>query len=297
MESCPECGDDNFVIDWRQGDTICTECGLIVDSRMIMDQPLPDKLHGSEKLAVQKEGTSIALSISRKRSSDGSFKMIENLQKGLHTSTRANCDYLDEVCNFRLRLPSCITDCAKELVGKVFEIERQSSRGKNLIGLQACSVYHACVMQRQEGVARSIPEIVCAFDIVEPVFTKANHRLKTALEGTKYHKFLFETNKSSDLVYRSIDHLSSITSKATKNIVKKSALRILQDFEEKKLLQERTTSSVAAVAIYLAVRDSGHKMPMSKFTAETGLTGQATLSMILKQLERQDWKLTECKMI
>ena len=278
------------MIDWRQGDTICTECGLIVDSHMIMDQPLPDRLNGSEKFVSEKEGTTMGLSSAKKRSIDGSFKLMENLQKGLHTVPKANTEFLDRVCSVVLKLPSTITECARELVGKVFEIEKQSSRGKNLIGLQACSVYHACVMQGQEGVARSIPEIVCAFDIAEPVFTKANHRLKTALEGTKYYKYLFETNKAADLVYRSVDSLSCVASKLGKHGIKNFALKVLQDFEEKKLLQERTTSSVAAVAIYLAVRDLGHKMPMSRFTAETGLTGQATLSAILKQLERNKWK-------
>ena len=289
MEDCPECGGNNFVVDWRQGDTICTSCGLVVDSHMIVEQPYPD--YRSERIIPEKIGTSLTFGSSRKRTTDGSVKTIEVLQKGLHQTPKANTEYLDEVCNFVLKLPSCITDCAKELIGKVFEIERQSSRGKNLKGLQACSVYHACVMEKKEGVGRSIQEIVCAFDIQEPVFTKANHRLKTALEGTKYHKYLFETNKASDLVPRSISLLNGITSNTNKNDVRKIALSILQDFEKKKMLQERTTPSVAAVAIYLAIRDSGDKMPMSKFTGETGLIGQATLSMILKQLDRDGWKL------
>ncbi len=286
MENCPDCGGDNHVIDYRQGDTICTGCGLILDSHMMVDQP---HAVGSETFSVQRDGTSIATTFSTKRGS-GNVRMIEILHKGLHTAPRVNTDYLDEVCS-RLGLPSSITDCAKELICKVVEIERQSLRGKNLVGLQACSVYHACVMQGKEGVSRSIPEIVCAFDIIEPVFTKANHRLKTALEGTKYHKHLFESNKASDLVYRSISALSCIASKSSKNDIRKSALSILQDFEEKGLLQERMTSSRAAVAIYLAIRGCGHKVPMSKFTSETGLTGQATLSAILKQLEKDNWKL------
>lgn len=290
--NCPKCGQFDFVVDWRLGETVCTGCALVVESRMLMDQLPPEPLHGTEKWDFEAEGTRISMCASRTRTSDGSTRMMHNLHNGLHGGSRIHAPHLDDVCKFKLRLPGCIIECAREMVAKVSNVEQQSSRGKSLIGIQACSVYHACIMQQQAGVPRSIQEIVRAFDITEPVFTKANHRLQAALEGTIYSRHLFETNKSSDLVTRSLDRLSILTSAAMKQCVRKLSLKILNDFETKNLLQERTTPSVAAVAIFLALRESGLKMTMSKYTAEIDLTGQATLSIILKQLEKDGWALT-----
>lgn len=290
MERCSECDENNFVVDWRQGERICTGCGLVAESRMIMDQPPAEPLHGTEKWCIESVGTSF--SVDRQRITEGPVKLIQVLQKGLHGGSKMNTSQLDDVCRFSLKLPKCIIECAKEIVAKVSQVEQQSSRGKSLLGIQACSVYHACIMQNQVGVPRSIAEIVRAFDIAEPVFTKANHRLKAALEGTKYHRHLFETNKSSDLVTRSIGLLTGLTSATEKQCIRRLSIRILDDFEAKNLLQERTTSSVAAVAIFLALRKSGHKIAMSKYATETHLTGQATLSVILKQLEQEKWELS-----
>ena len=292
MARCPECGADDFVIDWRQGETTCTGCGLVVESRMIMDQPPAEPLHGSEKWCIETEGTRISVETTRQRAPEKPVKLMQVLQKSLQEGSKVNTSQLEDVCKFSLRLPTCIIDCAKEMVAEVSQVEQQSSRGKSLLGIQACSVYHACIMQKQLGIPRSIAEIVRAFDIAEPVFTKANHRLKAALEGTKYHRHLFEMNKSSDLVTRSIALLTGLASTADRQSIRRLSIKILDDFEAKNLLQERTTSSVAAVAIFLALRRSGYKMAMSKYTAETCLTGQATLSVILKQLERENWELS-----
>lgn len=42
--NCPDCGCDDLVIDYAQGDTICRNCALVVESHMISEQVREDSM-------------------------------------------------------------------------------------------------------------------------------------------------------------------------------------------------------------------------------------------------------------
>jgi len=42
-DTCPECGGDDVIEDWRQGNSVCRSCGLVVTADLVDVGPMYGK--------------------------------------------------------------------------------------------------------------------------------------------------------------------------------------------------------------------------------------------------------------
>ncbi|GBM28502.1 Transcription initiation factor IIB [Araneus ventricosus] len=168
---CPYHPDASLIEDYRAGDMICSECGLVVGDRVIdvgsewrtfsnekadsdpsrvgaAENPL---LNGSDLSTVIGRGTGDA------SFDDTGVAKYQN-RRTMSSSDRALINAFREISNMadRINLPKTIVDRANSLFKQVHD--GKTLKGRSNDAIASSCVYIAC---RQEGVPRTFKEI-CA---------------------------------------------------------------------------------------------------------------------------------------
>jgi len=245
-----------LIEDYRAGDQICSECGLVVGDRVIDVgsewRTFSNEKGGEDKSRVgASENSLLSSDLSTmigpgtgkaSFSSDGAA--LYSNRRTTTTSDRTLINAFRTISNMadRINLPRTIIDRANVLFKMV-------SDGKNLKGrandaIAAACLYIAC---RQEGVPRTFKEIVAVSTVSKKEIGRC---FKLIL---KAHDTSVELITTGDFMSRFCGTLS-----LSKN-VQKAATRIAKKAVDLDIVPGRSPISVAAAAIYMASQASADK--------------------------------------
>lgn len=200
MATCGNCDSADLVHCAADGDIVCRECGAVVEGHTIDESgervyDESDSRVGAPGDATATAGLHIRGALPRR------FHRLD-VPYSERCMQQVFSD-ISRVCSTQLRLTPNIVDSAKELYKDIKD--KRISRGSVHKALVAASVYFACKLQKQEGVSRRKLEICNAFAVEERSFSNACKLVKDLLSDKAYHKGLFETMDSNDLIVRAAD--------------------------------------------------------------------------------------------
>lgn len=268
-EYCSDCKTNTEVVhDHSSGDTICTECGLVLESRFIEERaewrsfaPEPNELlhdpvrvgHRMNPLVTSGGlGTIITKKPSSSRS-EASSEILTSARKMWQLKDDEKDGHvlyafriMDDMAE-KLELLEIITDHAKEIYKKAEDgkVLGKNKTMKRVIGGIAACLYLAC---QEEGVPRTLKELhgVCDDGVEMKDIYKASVMLKEKLEVGG------GTTRAKDIARR---HCSTL---GLNNHIVKAVLETLQKSEEFDL--RRNTISILAAAIYMLTQLSENKI-------------------------------------
>ncbi|XP_035683908.1 transcription initiation factor IIB-like isoform X2 [Branchiostoma floridae] len=254
---CPEHPDAHLIEDYRAGDQICSECGLVVGDRVV-DVGTEWRTFSNEKSDKDRSrvgaaenpllsGGDLSTMISRPSGSagfneDGSAKYHN--RRSMSSSDRALVNAFREITGMadRINLPRNIVDRTQMLFKQVND--QKSLKGRSNDAISAACLYIAC---RQEGVPRTFKEICAISRVSKKEIGRVFKLILKALETS------VELITTGDFMSRFCSNLNLPSQ------VQRAATHIARKAVELDLVPGRSPISVAAAAIYMASQASEEK--------------------------------------
>ena len=277
---CPHHPGSNLIEDYRAGDMICSECGLVVGDRVIdvgsewrtfsNDKGGEDRCRvgGAENTLLGGSDLSTMIGPSTGAASlDSSGNSIYQNRSNISSSDRTLLTAfrtISTMCD-RINLAKSISDSANSLFTKVHNAK--NLKGRSNEAKAAACLYIAC---RQEGVPRTFKEIVA----VSTVSKKDIGRCFQLI--LKFHETNVDIIKTGDFMNRFCGNLY-----LPRN-VQRAAQHIANTAQELDIVSGRSPISVAAAAIYMASQASEDKKSPKEIADIAGV-GESTI--------RQSYKL------
>ena len=271
----------NLIEDYRAGDMICSECGLIVGDRVIdvssewrtfsNDNPGEDRsrVGGQEDPLLGSDlSTIIGPSV------DGQDKY--NRHQRLSSAQRALRQGFDKIGTIsdRIHLPKTITTRAKELFKSVYEAKTLKGRAHDAIG--AACIYIAC---RQNGVPRSFKEIVAVSNVSKVVI------------GRCFQKILKELDidppmiTTEDFMERFCNNLGLTRT------LGRVARHIAKSTVDMDIAPGKSPISITAAAIYVSTMISKHEKKSLQDIADVAGVATSTIQQTYKLIVPRVWEL------
>ncbi|VDN53527.1 unnamed protein product [Dracunculus medinensis] len=277
--SCPYHPEANLVDDYRAGDLICPECGLVVGDRVIdvstewrsfcneKSSSDPSRVGAPENPLFGSADLSTSIAVGFGASEDD--QSLANAQrKNMNNTERQMSQGLSVIREMtsRIHLPKSIEDNAAKIFKDV--LDSKALRGKNNEAQAAACLYIAC---RKEGVPRTFKEI-CAVSRI------------SKKEIGRCFKLILRTLETSLEQITSADFMSRFCgSLGLPHIVQAAATRIAKKAVELDLVAGRSPISIAAAAIYMASLASNEKKT-AKDIGEIAGAAEVTVKQTYKLL-------------
>ncbi|XP_037078990.1 transcription initiation factor IIB-like [Pollicipes pollicipes] len=255
---CPAHPEAHLIEDYRAGDQICSECGLVVGDRVIdvgsewrtfsndKNAADPSRVGGTENKLLGSSDLSTVIGDARGAASftaDGQSKYQNRRQ--MSSSDRALTNAFREIALMadRISLPRTIVDRSNNLFKQVHD-------GRNLKGRANDAIASAClyISCRQEGVPRTFKEICAVSKISKKEIGRCFKLILKALDTN------VEMITTGDFMSRFCANLRLPNSvqRAATYIARRAA-------KELDIVPGRSPISVAAAAIYMASQASEDK--------------------------------------
>ncbi|XP_051868340.1 transcription initiation factor IIB isoform X1 [Narcine bancroftii] len=254
---CPNHPDAILVEDYRAGDMICPECGLVVGDRVIdvgsewrtfsNDKATKDPSRVGDAQNPLLNGGDLSTMIG-KGTGSASFDEFGNAKyqnrRTMSSSDRAMMNAFKEISNMsdRINLPRNIVDRTNNLFKQVYE--QKSLKGRSNDAIASACLYIAC---RQEGVPRTFKEICAVSRIPKKEIGRCFKLILKALETS------VDLITTGDFMSRFCSNLG------LPKQVQMAATHIARKAVELDLVPGRSPISVAAAAIYMASQASADK--------------------------------------
>ena len=178
VDVCPECGGRNLIQDYDTGETICGDCGLVIDEQTMDKGPEWRAFTKQERASRSRVGLPVSYAVYDKglstsigdvnRDAHGRKLPIQtriqmwrlrkwHIRSRVHSSLNRNLSQalneLDRLSD-KLHIPSPITEEAAVLYRKV--LDEGLVRGRSIAAFAAASLYAAC---RKTETPRTLSEI------------------------------------------------------------------------------------------------------------------------------------------
>ena len=257
----------SLIEDYRAGDQICSECGLVVGDRVIDVgsewRTFSNDAGGEDKSRVGgPENTllgscDLSTMIGPGRMAGGSnmdtMAMYNNRNSRVSSSDRTLLNAFRTIMNMadRINLPKTIVDRANQLFKMVSDGKFLKGRSNDAIA--AACLYIAC---RQEGVPRTFKEIVAVSTVSKKEIGRC---FKLIL---KAHDTSVELITTGDFMSRFCGTLS------LPRHVQRAATTIAKKAVDLDIVPGRSPISVAAAAIYMASQASDDKRTQREIAGE-----------------------------
>jgi transcription initiation factor TFIIIB Brf1 subunit/transcription initiation factor TFIIB len=225
-QACPDCGGTNIAIDRREADAICTDCGLVLQGRMIDfraewngyqdDAPDPCRV-GAPVVQVKGRDVGLGLAIGKSRqTADGNTmhpkSKVETLQRlqlwSMPSKDRDVFRDRDKIAAIveDLCLSSAVTDAAFDLFDDYVTASDKNPRGANRACAIAACIFFACRMQ--SGMARTLEEIMYLSNVERGPLNKSVTALQRTMSSSKHkHLFMGVAGSPIDAVVRKVEML------------------------------------------------------------------------------------------
>ncbi|GMH18701.1 hypothetical protein Nepgr_020542 [Nepenthes gracilis] len=263
---CTDCKRSTEVVfDHSAGDTVCSECGLVLESHSI-DETSEWRTFANESNdndPVRPNGTTgdfLSSSLGRWQNRGS------NPDRSLLLAFKTIATMAD-----RLGLVSTIKDRANEIYKKVED--QKSSRGRNQDAILAACLYIAC---RQEDKPRTVKEICSvANGASKKEIGRAKEYIVKQLEVEMGQSVEMGTIHAGDFLRRFCSNLGM------NNQAVKAAQEAVQRSEEIDI--RRSPISIAAAVIYIITQLSEEKKPLRDISIATGVA-EGTIRNAYKDL-------------
>ncbi|CAL8121726.1 unnamed protein product [Orchesella dallaii] len=251
---CKEHPDAPLVEDYRAGDQICSECGLVVGDRVIdvgsewrtfsneKAGTDPSRVGGPENPLLNGSDLTTIIGGGRGDAAFDEFGVAKyQNRRAISSADRALMNAFKEINQMadRINLPKTIVDRANNLFKMVHD-------GKNLKGRSNDAIASAClyIACRQEGVPRTFKEICAVSKISKKEIGRCFKLILKALDTS------VELITTGDFMSRFCSNLG------LPNSVQKAATAIARAAVDLDIVPGRSPISVAAAAIYMASQAS-----------------------------------------
>lgn len=271
---CPECKKNTEVVsDHSAGDTVCSECGLVLEAHSIDETSEwrtfanesadndPVRVGGPSNPLLTDGGLSTV--ISKPNGSSGDF-LTASLGRWQNRGSNPDRSLIQAfktiatMCD-RLNLVATIKDRANEIYKKVED--QKPLRGRNQDAILAACLYIAC---RQEDKPRTVKEICSvANGATKKEIGRAKEYIVKQLEVEMGQSMEMGTIHAGDFLRRFCSHLG-MTNQAVK-----AAQEAVQKSEEIDI--RRSPISVAAAVIYMITQLSDDKKLLKDISVATGV--------------------------
>jgi len=284
VKKCPECGSTRLIYDEQRGESVCSDCGLVVEREMI-DQGQewrtgfddgPKKGRGGAPLSLQKFDKGLTTNIGE--TSDiyklgekriKKYSRLKKWQERVSTSIERNLrlamSELRKVANF-LNLPNIVKEEASRIYNLV--LQRGLVRGRSMESVIAACIYAAC---RTYNIPRTLDEIAATSDVERKEIGRT-YRFIT-------RKLAINITPSNPKDY--ISRFSSVLHLSPK--AQNDALKILKRAELSELTSGRGPAGIAAAALYVAALLNGEKRTQREVADVAGIT-EVTIRNRYKEL-------------
>lgn len=253
--SCYQCGSTNIIEDYREGDTICRGCGLVLSERNVQDTS-----HYNPCFYEDHE------------------EYIEPLN---YNKSIANTF---EKCMIHLNFPESILKEASVLYAKLKE-HGGNFRGENLKGVIAATIYIAC--HQQNGGVRHAKEIYESLGVDVTTFNKSLRRIYDVMPSIQEK---ISTIKEENTLVRQIrQSLPNLPDKQVYKIYHRVLALDIQR-KQKKILMGSSPYIVNGVLIYVMCERERIHISKSEYL-ETAKISRATLD---KHYDTIKIKLRDC---
>ncbi|KAL6337192.1 hypothetical protein AAG906_036506 [Vitis piasezkii] len=271
---CTDCKKNTEVVfDHSAGDTVCSECGLVLESHSIDETSEwrtfanesgdndPVRVGGPSNPLLTDGGLSTVIAKPNGVSGDFLSSSLgrwqnrgSNPDRGLILAFKTIATMSD-----RLGLVATIKDRANEIYKKVED--QKSTRGRNQDALLAACLYIAC---RQEDKPRTVKEICSvANGATKKEIGRAKEYIVKQLEAEKGQSVEMGTIHAGDFMRRFCSNLGMT------NQVVKAAQEAVQKSEEFDI--RRSPVSIAAAVIYIITQLSDEKKLLRDISIATGV--------------------------
>ncbi|KNA07997.1 hypothetical protein SOVF_166500 [Spinacia oleracea] len=283
---CSDCKKHTEVVfDHSAGDTVCSECGLVLESHSIDETSEwrtfanesndndPVRVGGPTNPLLSDGGLSTVISKPNGTTGDYLSSSLgrwqnrgSNPDRGLILAFKTIATMAD-----RLGLVSTIKDRASEIYKKVED--QKSSRGRNQDAILAACLYIAC---RQEDKPRTVKEICSvANGATKKEIGRAKEYIVKQLEVEMGQAVDMGTIHAGDFLRRFCSNLGM------NNQAMKAAQEAVQKSEEIDI--RRSPISIAAAVIYIITQLSEEKKPLRDISLATGVA-EGTIRNAYKDL-------------
>jgi transcription initiation factor TFIIB len=284
VKKCPECGSVNLIYDEQKGEIICSDCGLVVEEKMIdLGQEWQQfregekKTRGGAPLSMQKFDQGLTTNVGE--ISDiyqlGSEKKIrkffrlkkwqERVSTSIERNLRLAMAELRRVASF-LNLPNFVKEEASRVYNLV--LQRGLVRGRSMESVVSACIYAAC---RSYGIPRTLDEISAASEVERKDIGRTYRFITRKLDL----KITPSDPKSYISRFASILHLSPKT--------QGDALKILKKAESSELTSGRGPAGIAAAALYVAALLNDERKTQREVADIAGIT-EVTIRNRYKEL-------------
>jgi len=273
VKKCPECGSTKLIYDEQRGEIICSNCGLVIEEKMIdlgqewrQFEEGEKKSRGGAPLTMQKFDRGLTTNVGEMSDiySLGSekkarkFLRLKKWQERVSTSIERNLRLamaeLRRVASY-LNLPNFVKEEASRLYNIV--LQRGLVRGRSMESVISSCIYAAC---RTYNIPRTLDEISAASEVERKEIGRTYRFIMRKMDVK------INPSNPKDYISRfaSILHLSPKT--------QNEALRILGKAENSELTSGRGPAGIAAAALYVAALLNDEKKTQREVADVAGIT-------------------------
>jgi len=279
LDKCPECGSVNLIHDYDTGETVCSDCGLVLYGQMMDKGPEWRAFTQEEKASrsrvgiptsysVHDKGLSTAISqvdrdaFGRKLPLSTRLQMWRlrkwQIRSRAHSSVDRNLAQamaeLDRLSD-KVYIPRPIKENAAVIYRKA--LDKNLVRGRSIAAITAAAVYAAC---RRSGTPRALHEIAEASLVDKKDVARCYRLLLRALD--------MHMPIADPLTYVSkIAERTGIAGK-TQGI----AIQILREARKKRAAAGKDPMGLAAAALYIACLQNNEKKTQKSIAEAAGVT-------------------------
>ncbi len=284
VKRCPECGSSNLTYDESQGELICSDCGLLVEEKMVDTShelrafdKTEKKSRGGPPSSMQKFDKGLTTNVGeisdiyKLNSAQQTRKYLrlkkwqERVSTSIERNLRLAMSELRRVASF-LDLPNVVREETARIYN--FVLQRGMVRGRNMESVIAACIYTAC---RSYNLPRTLDEISAASEVERKEIGRT-YRFIIRKMGIKV-----TPSSPKDYISRfsAVLHLSPKT--------QNEALRILKKAEISELTSGRGPAGIAAAALYVASLLNDEKKTQREVADVAGIT-EVTIRNRYKEL-------------
>jgi transcription initiation factor TFIIB len=279
IHNCPECGDDNLIEDFNEGEIICHNCGLVISEHMMSSAPEWRAFTKEERDSRGRAGVPLSFSMHDK----GLSTVIERVGKdsyGKNLSTNKRLEMLKlRKWHIRTRVHSSID---RNLTQAMAELDRLTDRlhipsstkergavvyrkaldtglvrGRSIAAITAAALYAAC---RSSETPRTLKEVAEASGLKRKDIARC------------YRLLLKELNIRMP-VEDPIKCVSKIASKiGASPLTEMKALEILREAKKAGVVAGKDPMGLAAAALYVACVMMGERKTQKEIAEEANVT-------------------------
>ncbi len=293
VDRCPECGSTNLIHDYDTGETVCSECGLVIQDVMIDKGPEWRAFTQEEKESRSRVGMPTSYSVHDKGLSTAIGRVDRDafgrklplstrlqmwrlkkwqIRSRVHSSIDRNLAQamaeLDRLSD-KVAIPGSVKEKAAVIYRKA--LDKGLVRGRSIAAIAAASLYVAC---RLTSTPRNLREI-------------AEASLVSRKDVARCYRLLLRELDIKMPIADPLTYLSKIAEKSdVSGQTQALAVKILQEAKEKHVSAGKDPMGLAAAALYIACMQTNEKKTQKDIADAAGVT-EVTVRNRYKTLKRQ----------